>query len=118
MISRSHRFHGYGSLRYIYKNGKTVRGPLNSLKYIDNPKRKAYRLSVVVNKKVNKSAVVRNRIRRRIYESFRERENLVPEPYDLVVTVFSDQILELTPSKLDQLLRAQLKQAGIIRSKA
>ena len=55
MITRSHRFHGYGSLRFIYRNGKTVRGPLCSLKYIRNTRRKTYRLSVVVNKKVNKS---------------------------------------------------------------
>ena len=118
MITSTHRFHGYGSLRYIYKNGSTVRGPLCSLKYIANPKRRSYRLSVVVNKKVNKSAVVRNRIRRRIYEAFRTREELLSGPHDLVITVFSDQILELSAAKLDQLLGAQLKQAGLVRPKA
>jgi ribonuclease P protein component len=117
MITRSHRFHGYGSLRYIYRNGKTVRGPLSSLKYIQNKRRKSYRLSVVVNKKVNKSAVVRNRIRRRIYEIVRQTEALINEPYDLVFTIFSDQINGLSPDELNRLVKAQLFQAGVITSK-
>jgi ribonuclease P protein component len=114
MITRSHRFHGYGSLRYIYRHGKTVRGPLCSLKYILNKRRKTYRVSVVVNKKVNKSAVARNRIRRRMYEVIRSLEVLLEEPYDLVFTIFSDQINELTPSDLDRLVKAQLSQAGVV----
>lgn len=118
MITRSHRFHGYGSLRYIYRHGKTVRGPLCSLKYTQNKRRKAYRLSVVVNKKVNRSAVARNRIRRRLYEASRLTEPLITGPYDLVFTVFSDQINELTPDELNRLVRAQLFQAGVISSKS
>ncbi len=118
MITRTHRFHGYGSLRYIYRHGKTVRGPLCSLKYIQNKRRKTHRLSVVVNKKVNRSAVQRNRIRRRIYEIARDTEPLITEPYDLVLTVFSDQINELTPGALKTMVRAQLFQAGVISSKS
>lgn len=118
MITRKHRFHGYGSLRYVYKNGKTVRGPLNSLKYVVNKKRDSYRLSVVVSKKVNRSAVVRNRIRRRIYEIVRLLEESIIEPHDLVVTVFSDQINTLDKEELNRLIRAQLFQAGVISSKS
>ncbi len=118
MITRTHRFHGYGSLRYIYRHGKTVRGPLCSLKYIQNKRRKSYRLSVVVNKKVNRSAVARNRIRRRLYEQVRLSENLILEPYDLVFTIFSDQINDLTPEDLNRLIKAQLFQAGVITSKS
>ena len=118
MITRSHRFHGYGSLRYIYRNGKTIRGPLNSLKYNINHRRKTYRLSIVVNKKVNKSAVVRNRIRRRVYEQYRLIEESINNPYDLVFTVFSDKINELTSDDLRKLVIAQLFQAGVISSKS
>jgi ribonuclease P protein component len=60
MISRAHRFHGYNSLNFVYRNGQTVRGPLFAIKYTINPKRKSYRAAVVVSKKVNKSAVARN----------------------------------------------------------
>lgn len=114
MISKLHRFHGYGSLRFLYRGGKTVRGPLCSLKYISNPRRKTYRLAVVVNKKVSKSAVVRNRIRRRIYEAVRLLEDQINQPYDLIFTVFNEEMAEMDSAELHRAVKAQLKQAGII----
>lgn len=117
MISRSHRFHGYNSLRYVYQHGQTVRGPLTSLKYVRNDRRKNYRLAVVVSKKVNKSAVTRNRIRRRLYEAVRREQDKITEPYDLVITVFHDTVAELKVDEIDRLVRAQLKQANILVSK-
>ena len=118
MITRTHRFHGYGSLKYTYRHGQTVRGPLCALKYVTNKRRKTYRLSVVVNKKVNKSAVQRNRIRRRIYEVVRLNEKLITTPYDLVITIFSDQIKDLSQEELTRLIKAQLFQAGVISTKS
>ncbi len=114
MISRKHRFHGYGSLKYVYRHGQTVRGPLTSLKYTRNDRRQTYRLAIVVSKKVNKSAVTRNRIRRRLYEAVRQYESKIIEPYDLVITVFHEQVAELSFDDLDRLVRAQLKQANVI----
>ena len=114
MISKKHRFHGYGSLRYTYSHGSNVRGPLCAIKYTINNKRKTYRLAVVVSKKVNKSAVVRNRIRRRIYEALRLVEDQITEPYDMVITVFHERIAEIEHEELKRLVRAQLKQASII----
>ncbi|MDZ7744481.1 MAG: ribonuclease P protein component [Candidatus Saccharibacteria bacterium] len=114
MISKNHRFHGYGSLRYVYRNGKTVRGPLCSLKYVYNPKRSSYRLAVVVSRKVHKSAVVRNRIRRRIYESARRLEDRFLQPHDIVITVFHENIATMPSEELNKLIYAQLKQAKII----
>ena len=93
MISRQHRFRGYGSLKYVYKNGATVRGPLFAVKAIENPKRDSYRLAVVVSRKVNKSAVARNRIRRRLYEAVRQLEVDIIRPYDIVLTVFHNSVL-------------------------
>ena len=71
MLAQKFRFHGHGSLRYLYKNGDAVRSHLITLKYIANPRRKTSRFTVVVGKKVIKSAVKRNRIRRRVYEVVR-----------------------------------------------
>lgn len=112
MISTLHRFHGYGSLKYVYKNGKTVRGPILAVRYLYNSHRKRYRAAVVVSKKVHKSAVARNRIRRRIYEVLRLVD--IKEPYDLVVTVFHDQVAQLTPDELRTMIHSQLKQARIL----
>ncbi|MBA3758266.1 ribonuclease P protein component [Candidatus Saccharibacteria bacterium] len=114
MISRLNRFHGHGSLRYVYQHGHVVRGPLCSLKYVQNDKRKNYRLAVVVSKKVHKSAVRRNRIRRRLYEAFRLQAAAIP-PYDMVLTVFHEQIADIPSEELTLMVRAQLKQAGITK---
>lgn len=113
MISRAHRFHGRNSLRFVYQHGRTVRGPLCSLKYVRNPRRRSYRLAVIVSKKVNKSAVRRNRIRRRLYEAFRTQLAGFSEPYDMVVTVFNEELHSLPAPEVGRLVRAQLKQAGI-----
>lgn len=114
MISRRNRFHGHGSLRYVYSHGEVVRGPMLSLKYCLNPKRTSYRLAVVVSKKVMKSAVGRNRLRRRLYEAVRVLSDKIDKPYDIVITVFNDQLMTLPSEDLTVMVRAQLKQAGII----
>ncbi len=114
MIAVKHRFHGHGSLRYVYQNGQTVRGQLIALRYIVNNRRKAHRLAVVVSKKISKSAVVRNRIRRRIYEIVRSNQDKINGPYDLVITVFNVQCSDMEYKELEQQILAQFKQAGVI----
>lgn len=116
MIGRKNRFHGHGSLRFVYQNGHTARGPLSSLKFVANPRRSSYRLAVVVSKKVSKSAVTRNRIRRRLYEAFRQRENEFNGPYDMVMTVFHEQMADIPAEDLQKIVDEQLKQARIIRA--
>jgi ribonuclease P protein component len=114
MISRRHRFHGYGSLKYVYKNGTTVRGPLFALKTMRNPKRDSYRLAVVVSKKVSKSAVARNRIRRRLYESVRRLEADIIQPYDIVLSVYHSSVTDEPAELLDRQVKKQLAAAGIL----
>lgn len=117
MIRKKHRFHGHNSLNYVYRNGQTVRGPLTAVKYALNTRRDTYRVAVVVSKKVHKSAVVRNRIRRRLYEQVRLISDQIVEPYDIVFTVFHDTIAELPSTEVTTLVHAQLKQAGILATK-
>jgi ribonuclease P protein component len=112
MLSRSHRFHGYGSLRYVYRNGKVVRGSCCSLKYTANSRNTTYRVAVVVSKKVSKSAVVRNRIRRRIYEIVRERV-AEDQPLDLVFTAFSEQLATMPAGQLRDTVCSQLETAKL-----
>lgn len=92
MIGQKHRFHGHNSLRYVYSNGRTVRSQDMAIRYADNPRRKTYRCAVVVSKKVSKSAVTRNRIRRRIYELIRNYEDQIKGTPDIVVTVHNDTV--------------------------
>lgn len=114
MLSRLHRFHGYNALSYAYKHGQVIRGAQLSLKYVPNKRRQTYRLAVVVSRKVDKSAVVRNRIRRRIFEIVRAAAEQITAPYDLVFTVFNGQLAELDSSELRQLVCSQLHKAGVL----
>jgi len=112
MIARKHRFHGRGSLRYVYSNGRTVRCQLGALKFAPNPRRQTYRAAVVVSKKSSKFAVTRNRIRRRVYEAIRL---YTPETcrLDMIVTVFSDQLAHVSSEELYKTIRALLQDAGV-----
>lgn len=116
MIDTTHRFQGHGSLRFVYQKGKTVRGPFCSLKYTANSRRETYRMAVVVSRKVHKSAVVRNRIRRRIYEIVRQAAPCIKMPYDIVFIVYSDQLAELPADQLKRAMLEKLEKAGIIET--
>jgi ribonuclease P protein component len=114
MISKAHRFHGRRAIGRVYRRGATVRGAHNALKYMRNTRRDSYRVAVVVSRKVSKSAVVRNRIRRRLYEALRQTEGAITEPYDLVFLVYSDELATIDAAKLQHDITAQLKKAGVI----
>jgi ribonuclease P protein component len=114
MVSARHRFHGYGSLKYVYQHGQTTRGSLFAIKSTLNSRRQSYRVAVVVSRKVHKSAVTRNRIRRRLYEVFRLFEADIVEPYDIVLIVFSEEVATKPPDELQSQLEKQLKSAGLL----
>ncbi len=116
MISRQHRFHGYNSLSFVYHKGQTVRNQQISLKYARNDRRTDYRSAIIVGRKVQKSAVVRNRIRRRLYEIIHSLEPDITGSYDLVLTVFSEQIADLPAAQLHQQVTELLSRAGIVRA--
>ncbi len=112
MLSQLHRFHGYGSLRGVYQRGHNVRGAMLSLRCAQRDPRRAYRVAVVVSRKVSKSAVVRNRIRRRIYEAVRQ-SGFQPAPgTDLIFTVFADQVATIDAPKLKRAVDDLLQKAN------
>jgi ribonuclease P protein component len=82
-----------------------------------NSRRETYRAAVVVSKKNNKLAVVRNRIRRRIYEVIRLH---TPEScnYDMVFTVFSDQLADVPAETLQKTIVGLLQEARVGQSKS
>lgn len=114
MISREHRFHGRGSLKYVYKNGQTVRGEALNLRYCANPRRSSYRAAIIVSRKVSKSAVVRNRIRRRLYECLRLQADQLNTPSDIVLTVFSDYLEHAPAAEVERLVRDLLARAKLL----
>ncbi len=117
MINKINRFHGYSSLNWVYRNGKTVRDPKLSLRYSLNTKRHKYRLAVVVSRKISKSAVVRNRIRRRIYEIVRDYQDSITASYDLVFTIHMVELVDMPHPELAALIHSLLSQAGVLEPK-
>lgn len=114
MLSIRNRFHRRGSINYVYRKGHTVRGEYLSLRHVQS-RREDYRLAVVVSKKVSKSAVVRNRIRRRVYEAVRlqKKGSGDPWPKDLIISVFDERVASMPYEDLAAAVRHLLKKAGL-----
>ena len=105
-------------MRYVYQRGQTVRGGAIGLRYAVNTRRPGYRLAVVVSRKVSKSAVVRNRIRRRVYEIVREHAGQLTQPLDLVYTVYGEDIAAQPHDALKRLVLSLLDKTGARRPSA
>ena len=69
---------------------------------------------MVISKKVHKSAVARNRIRRRLYAAIRALDTNITGPYDIVITVFNAGLLNEPAQAIEARLVKQFKLLGII----
>ncbi|MCL2371251.1 ribonuclease P protein component [Candidatus Saccharibacteria bacterium] len=115
MLNSKYRFHSRGGVQATLKNGKTERGDKISLVWAKNT-RKGTRFGVVVSKKVLKSAVGRNRIRRRTYEIVRlwlQKQGELPQ-VDALVMLYSADFREKMPQeefqqRLERLLGLMLE---------
>lgn len=112
MINKKYRFHSRGGVRYVYQNGKTIRKPKMSLVFCENT-RGFTRFAVVVSKKVEKTAVGRNRIRRRVYEVLRVNFELIPKKMDYVFVVFSKDILKMPFLELEKMLGELVEESKV-----
>lgn len=117
MLANKNRFHGHGSLRYVYNNGKVIRTQKIVVKFTTNKFRDESRFAVVVSKKVLKSAVGRNRIRRRIYEIIRQELPRVDGVYDVAVLVFSKEVRDMPHDELRQIIVNAFKEADFYCNK-
>lgn len=102
MIANKYRFHGYGSLKFLFKNGLLTRDKLFNLRYVVNPRRQHPRIAVIVSKKIYKSAVKRNRIRRRVFEAIRVHwlAYNTNTNIDISITVLSPGVLDIPHAQL------------------
>ena len=106
MLAQQSRFHGRRDIQRVYKQGSRSRTKRLGLHVVAAPG--GLRAAVVVSKKISKSAVVRNRIRRRLYELLREYEKQTTLHTALVLTVYDVSIATDTAERVrdefDQLL--------------
>ena len=95
-------------MNYVYRHGKTVH--TSNLAMVCMPNQLGMRrFAVVISKKVLKSAVGRNRIRRRIYEAIRlENPEQLP-PMDGIFTVHSSSFLTVPFQEIQRLIHELLE---------
>ena len=105
MIASDNRFHGQNGLKYVYRKGRTVRTKFAQAKFTVNKFRTEYRASVVISKKVAKSAVVRNRIRRRIYEQVRIQAPHYLKNHDVVITIYDASLAVCESVVIEDLIK-------------
>ena len=115
MLQQRNRFHGHGSLKFVYKNGQAVRSSIATIKYVKNPYRNHSRFAVVVSKKVLKSAVRRNRIRRRVYEIIRLELPNMKNDQDVAVIIFSAEVLSMPYKDLKQTIKNLFSQTQLYK---
>lgn len=74
-----------------------------SLVFVPN-ERGFTRVAVVVSKKVERTAVGRNRMRRRVYEVLRRNFDSVPKKMDYVFVVYSKEVMRMSEPELEEML--------------
>ena len=87
----------------MYKHGKTIRRAKMSLVFADNT-RGFTRVAVVVSKKVLKTAVGRNRIRRRMYEAIRVNFDRLPKKKDYIFVIYDKDIARMPFGELEEVV--------------
>ncbi len=116
MLNKRFRFHSRGGVKYVYRHGKTVRSQQMSLVFAPNTKGLT-RIAVVVSKKVERSAVRRNRIRRRVYEALRKNFDLVPSKTDYIFVVYSRELLKMPFGEIESALGKLVEESKVCYNK-
>ena len=108
MIGKANRFHGHRSVSQV--RGEVAHGRLMSIRFTKNNK-SDYRLAVVVSKKIAPTAVMRNRIRRRLFELVRTEKLLTGQPVDLIIYAKTSAIGEMEHADLGREVSSLTKKA-------
>lgn len=66
-----------------------------------------------MSKKVEKTAVGRNRIRRRVYEALRRNFELVPKKRDYVFVVYSKEVMKMSFGELEGMLGKLVEESKV-----
>jgi ribonuclease P protein component len=109
---RSRIKQGRDFLRVRQGGERAVRGCLIA-NWLKLPAESRSRLGVVVSKKVG-NAVVRSRVKRLLRESYRQHQNELSQPVDLVL-VARPSIAEKNFASVEHDLMSTLRQAGLLK---
>jgi len=116
MFTDAHRLRSPNAVRRPSRYGKGAKSKHMGIKYIES-NIQGPRIAVVVSKKVSKSAVKRNRIKRRIIENI--RQNFITklnQNLDIVIFAYSSDIAKLPSVDLTLELNDVFQKANILQS--
>lgn len=111
MLAQKYRFRGLGSVRSVLKYGQAARDELFTIKVLPRRRGTDSRASIVVSRKTAKGAVLRNRIRRRLYEILRLNWQTLSAPTDVAVIVHNSAVARLEQHELEDRLIGTLNKA-------
>lgn len=94
----------------LWKSGKRLASPLFSFQYVPSPNADS-RFSAVVSKKVAKTAVQRNSIRRKVYNSLKNIIPLIKKPIHATFHV-KTAILQASLAEIEKETKDLLQKAG------
>lgn len=112
MLARPRRLRRKADFITIYRHGQTANAPSLTLRTLPN-RRAVNRAAVVVSTKVAKKAVVRNRIRRRVFGLLADRWSKLKPGFDLVIVIHAD-ISRQPKSELALTLDSCLRRLGVL----
>ena len=113
MIPFNNRFHGHSSLRYVYKNCKAIHSHSLTIKTAVNSHRKQSRAAVIISRKILKSAVRRNRIRRQLYEYIQAQLPSLNGVYYIVIIVLSAELFSASHDDISKQMAQLFTKSGI-----
>lgn len=114
MLASAHRLRKSSDIARVYRHGR--RSGSAHLLFRANPNRvKETRFAVVVGKKVDKRAVVRNRCRRQVQEALRALVPDVKPGFDILVSINTD-VRAVPRPQLDQEVQQTLRRLGMLAS--
>lgn len=118
-VEKKHRLTRSADFQRVYRQGKSVAGRYAVLYYFERPVAAAQepRLGVSVSKKVG-GAVVRNRVKRVLKETFRALKDSVPANYDYVIIArpgLADYLEESQFAEAVEITRDLLRRANLIQ---
>ncbi|MEX0668691.1 MAG: ribonuclease P protein component [Candidatus Saccharimonadales bacterium] len=114
MLSRPYRLRRRNDFTHLHKKGRVKHAKHFSIKY-DQTSQELPRIAVVVSTKVSKKAVVRNRLRRRIYAQVRQILPSIKPSHDIMIMV-KHTAIDASSNDLGQELVETLVSAGLLRT--
>lgn len=114
MLPKINRLRRKKDFEIVFKKGKTFKEDFLILKFFPNQKKNS-RFGVIVSQKVSKKATIRNKIKRRIKASIRQKISKIKDGLDIVFLVLPG--LETKDFwEIEEIINKLLKKAKLIKS--